>query len=83
LIPDFVIYTEPYSNKNFEFMFLEVKKKGKQTNVYESYIIKLGKELEIAVDKLVNEEVDSPEVAGILVEGLDMTTYKLDLKYNG
>ncbi|KAI7853854.1 hypothetical protein BDC45DRAFT_441612 [Circinella umbellata] len=83
LIPDFVAYTEPYSDMNFDFMFLEVRKKGKQANVYKSDIIKLGKELKIAVDKLVSEGVNNPEVVGINVEGLEMTTYKLDLEHNG
>ena len=64
-------------------MSLEVKKKGKQAHVYESDIIKLGKELKIAVDKLVNGGVDGAEVIGILVEGLKVMTYKMDLKYDG
>ncbi|KAG2226918.1 hypothetical protein INT45_010197 [Circinella minor] len=64
-------------------MFLEVKKQGKQANIYESDLVKLGKEMKIGVEKLVNEGVEEPEVVGIVVEGVEMTTYKLDLKYDG
>ncbi|KAI7853845.1 hypothetical protein BDC45DRAFT_585988 [Circinella umbellata] len=83
LIPDFVIYTEPYSSKNFEFMFLEVKKQGKQANMYASDLVKLSKEMKIGVEKLVKEGVEEPEEVGIVVEGIEVTIYKLDLKHDG
>ncbi|KAG2226941.1 hypothetical protein INT45_010220 [Circinella minor] len=116
LIPDFGMYTEPYSSKNVEFMFLEGKKQGKQANIYESdlvklkwigsnpspltswiseslhilarfrvyierNIVKLGKEINITVVKLVNERANDPEVVDVIVKDMEMTTYHLDLKY--
>ena len=64
-------------------MFLEVKKQGKQANMYASDLVKLGKEMKIGVEKLVKEGVEEPEEVGIVVEGIEVTIYKLDLKHDG
>jgi hypothetical protein len=47
-----------------------VKRKGNyRNNTYEDDVVKLGKEMQIALNKLVKMKVKSPEIVGILVEG--------------
>ncbi|KAG0176082.1 hypothetical protein DFQ29_006602 [Apophysomyces sp. BC1021] len=84
MIPDFVLFVDPLSTLNFELLFVEVKRKGNFANGHlESDIVKLGKEMQIAVSKLVLKKVECPEVVGLLIEeGNTATAYKMDLQYN-
>ncbi|KAG2226897.1 hypothetical protein INT45_010176 [Circinella minor] len=77
LIPDFVVSSTKSKVQVPGF------KDTKVPHNLHSDLVKLGKEMKIGVEKLVNEGVEEPEVVGIVVEGVEMTTYKLDLKYDG
>ncbi|KAF7723503.1 hypothetical protein EC973_001878 [Apophysomyces ossiformis] len=68
LVPDFVIYADPRSNMKHELLFMESS---------------FGKEMQIALNKLVLEGVSSPEVVGLLVEGVHVCMYKMNLPYDG
>lgn len=70
MIPDFVAYVDPMSTINFELFVIEVKKHGNYGNEnLEKNLIKLGKEMQLALDKLVLYKVENLEVVGLLVEG--------------
>lgn len=70
MIPDFVVYVDPISTIKFELFIIEVKKHGNYGNGnLEKDLIKLGKEMQLALDKLVLYKVENPEVVGLLVEG--------------
>ncbi|GAA5802401.1 hypothetical protein HPULCUR_007866 [Helicostylum pulchrum] len=49
----------------------------------ENDMVKLGKEMKLAVDKLITYKVDSPEITGLLIRGLNVTVMKMNLQYNG
>ncbi|KAG1459297.1 hypothetical protein G6F46_005517 [Rhizopus delemar] len=84
MIPDFVVYVDPISTIKFELFIIEVKKHGNYGNGnLEKDLIKLGKEMQLALDKLVLYKVENPEVVGLLVEGIKVTAFKMDLAYNG
>ncbi|KAG1048970.1 hypothetical protein G6F43_008679 [Rhizopus delemar] len=73
-----------HSNINDELFFIEVKRPGKYNNGHlESNLVKLDKEMQIALNKSILRKVASPEVVGLLIEGYTATTYKMDLKFNG
>lgn len=70
MTPDFVVYVDPISTIKFELFIIEVKKHGNYGNGnLEKDLIKLGKEMQLALDKLVLYKVENPEVVGLLVEG--------------
>jgi hypothetical protein len=70
MIPDFVLLVEPSSAITYELLFLEVKRKGNfQNNHLENDLIKLGKEMHTALNKLILNKVHNPEVIGLWVEG--------------
>ena len=70
MIPNLVLFVEPHSATNYELFFVEVKRKGNyQNNYLENDLIKLGKEMHTALNKLVKKKVKNPEVVGLLVEG--------------
>lgn len=70
MLPDLVLYADPISKVNYELFFVEVKRKGNFANGHlESDTVKLGKEMQIAVNKLILRKVKCPEVVGLLVEG--------------
>ncbi|KAG1046714.1 hypothetical protein G6F43_010812 [Rhizopus delemar] len=84
MIPDFVLWVEPHANRNFEVFFVEVKKQGNFANGHlESDLVKLGKEMQLGLNKLLKRKVENPEVVGLLLEGGQATAYKMDLLYNG
>lgn len=70
MIPDFVLWVEPHANRNFEVFFVEVKKQGNFANGHlESDLVKLGKEMQLGLNKLLKRKVENPEVVGLLLEG--------------
>lgn len=70
MIPDLALYADPLSTINFELFVVEVKKQGNYSNGnLEKDLIKLGKEMKLALDKLLQYKVKNPEVPGLLVEG--------------
>jgi hypothetical protein len=71
MIPDFVMFVEPLSSIIFELFFVEVKRKGNKSNGNsESDLVKLRKEMQIALNKLIFQGVKNPQVVGIHVEGI-------------
>ncbi|KAI9364655.1 hypothetical protein BD770DRAFT_151365 [Pilaira anomala] len=84
MIPDLALYVVSLSTMNFELFVVEVKKQGNYINGnLEKDLIKLGKEMKLALDKLLQYKVKNPEVPRLLVEGIKITAYKMDLAYNG
>lgn len=70
MIPDLVVYVDPLSTINFELFIIELKKHGNCSNGnFEKDLVKLGKEMQLAIDKLIIYKVENPEVVGLLVEG--------------
>lgn len=68
MIPDFVIFIEPHSAMNYELFFVEVKIKGNyQNNYLENDLIKLGKEMHVALNKLIMSKVKYSEVVGLII----------------
>lgn len=54
MMPDFVLFIELSSAINYEVFFMEVKRKGNlSNNTLENDMIKLSKEMHIALNKLV------------------------------
>jgi hypothetical protein len=47
----------------------------------ESDLVKIGKEMAWMLNALIREGVEQPVVCGILLRGLNMTTFKMDLSY--
>lgn len=68
-MPDSVAYVCAISTTKHEFFFMEVKTTDQACNKFQRDLIKLGKAMQIALDKLILIGVDSPEVVGLLVEG--------------
>ncbi|KAG1527497.1 hypothetical protein G6F47_012291 [Rhizopus delemar] len=76
VLPDFVMFVEPLSAIMFELLFVEVKRRGNKSNGNsESDLVKLGKEMQIALNKLMFQGVVDPEVVAYLL--------KMDLRFNG
>lgn len=70
MMPHFVLFVDPSSKRSFELMFVEVKRKGSNSNGHhESEVVKIGKEMQVAINKLIFQKVENPEVVGLLVEG--------------
>ncbi|KAG0182405.1 hypothetical protein DFQ28_005997 [Apophysomyces sp. BC1034] len=84
MIPDFVLFSDAVSTIDYEFFIAEIKRKGNNSNGgLECDLVKLGKELQLALNKLVGYGVDDPEVYGLLVEDDTATVLKLDIQYDG
>ncbi|KAI9339737.1 hypothetical protein BD770DRAFT_422365 [Pilaira anomala] len=67
MIPDLALFIEPNSGPQYELFFVEVKRKGNyQNNHLEDDLVKLGKEMHTALNKLVKKKVINPEVVGLL-----------------
>ncbi|KAG0784873.1 hypothetical protein G6F16_008545 [Rhizopus arrhizus] len=74
----------PSGHPNNQTMLSDLVLKGDFANGHlESDTVKLGKEMQIAINKLILRKVKCPEVVGLLVEGCVATAYKMDLKFNG
>lgn len=70
MIPDLTPFVEINSTTNYELFFVKVKRKGKyQNNHLANDLVKLGKEMHTALNKLVKKRVRNPEVVGLLIEG--------------
>ncbi|KAI8637871.1 hypothetical protein BD408DRAFT_477957 [Parasitella parasitica] len=84
MMPNYVLFVEPYSSITFELCFVEVKRKGNHyKGNYESDLVKMGKEMQISINKLILQKVTNPEVVGLLIkEDHVATAFKIDLKYN-
>ncbi|CAO3682352.1 unnamed protein product [Rhizopus stolonifer] len=84
MVPDFVLYVDPISTMNFELFLVEVKRLGNYSNgSFEKDLVKLGKEMQIALNKLVLHKVNNPVVVGLLIEGTKAVVFRMDLAYNG
>lgn len=77
--PDYVLFIG--ASTNFELLFVEVKRTGTWFNSTGD-LVKLGKEMQVALDKLVIKRVNNPTVVGMVVEGkinnqIKVSTYLL------
>lgn len=55
---------------NFKLFIVEVKKPGNFSNSrLETDLVKLGKEMQVVLDKLIKKKVESPEVVALLIGG--------------
>lgn len=69
MIPDLVIYVELHGSK-YELFVLEAKKPWNYNNGnIENDLLKLGKELQVALNKLIVFGVHNPVVPGLHIEG--------------
>lgn len=60
---------DPISVTKFELFVVEVKKLGNFSNGHlETDFVKLGKEMQLALDKLIEKKVENLEVVALLVE---------------
>ncbi|KAI8381205.1 uncharacterized protein BYT42DRAFT_613006 [Radiomyces spectabilis] len=82
LKPDYVMYTEA-GVTNFELLFIEIKNWPSKGIKEETDTIKLGKEMKLGIDKLVDEGVEDPMTVGMIVEGCHAKTYYMDLRFDG
>ncbi|KAL9550585.1 hypothetical protein MBANPS3_004666 [Mucor bainieri] len=83
MIPDLAIYVTLHK-VNYELLLLETKKPGNCSNgSLEKDLVKLGKEMQTAIDKLIMVGVENARVAGVHIEGMKATVYTRDLKFNG
>ncbi|KAG1502420.1 hypothetical protein G6F46_002929 [Rhizopus delemar] len=74
--PDLTHFINPLLSTNHELLFVEVKRKENYANRnLENDLIKLGKEMQIALDKLVMLKIKEPKVVGILVEVSASSTF--------
>ncbi|CAO3651166.1 unnamed protein product [Cunninghamella echinulata] len=84
LMADYTIFYQSNLNKNFDLFVVEVKPIGKSCgSQVQSDLVKLGKEMKRMVDFLVAEDIDQITVCGMLVKGIECSTYKMDLEYDG
>ncbi|KAG0183702.1 hypothetical protein DFQ28_001216, partial [Apophysomyces sp. BC1034] len=83
LQPDYVAYIDPISTMNFELLTMEVKRSDKQTNKFEPDLVRLGKQLQTMLDKLIYAKVKEPVVAGLLIVGYEAIAYRMDLRHSG
>ncbi|RCH88876.1 hypothetical protein CU097_002686, partial [Rhizopus azygosporus] len=61
----------PSSVVNFKLFIVEVKKPGNFSNSrLETDLVKLGKEMQVVLDKLIKKKVESPEVVALLIGGI-------------
>lgn len=81
--PDFVVFLQ-HSKENYDIGVSEVKPafNSNSSNNGESNKVKIGKEMAWILNSLVREGVEEPVVCGILVKGLTMTTFKMDLSHH-
>ncbi|GAA5805647.1 hypothetical protein HPULCUR_011170 [Helicostylum pulchrum] len=78
MIPDLVLFLEPYSAMNNELFLVEVKRKGNyQNNHLEDDLVKLGKEMHTALNKLILKKVKHPEVVGLKVGDESEARYQM------
>ena len=71
-----------HSQEIYDFLISEVKLPSNTNgNAVESDTIKVGKQMALMLNKLIRQDVSYPVVGGILLEGLKMITFKMDLKY--
>lgn len=69
IMPDFVLYTES-DTAIYELLFVEVKRRANNlNNDFESDLVKLGKEMQIALNKLIRKRVRNPRIIGLHVVG--------------
>ncbi|KAI9476089.1 MAG: hypothetical protein EXX96DRAFT_287681 [Benjaminiella poitrasii] len=70
MIPDFTLYLDPLTVTNFELFVVEVKNPGNISDGHlETDFVKLGKKMQLTLDKLLEKKVKNPEIVALLVEG--------------
>ncbi|KAG1457945.1 hypothetical protein G6F56_006504 [Rhizopus delemar] len=84
MIPDFALYLDPLTVASFELFVIEVKKPGNFSNGHlELDLVNLSKEMQLALDKLIEKKVKNPEVVALLVEGVMEKMHQLQATIQG
>lgn len=67
----------------YDIAVSEVKtpSKANGSNTGESDLVKIGKEMVWMLNALIREGVEEPVVCGVLLKGLNMKTFKMNLQY--
>lgn len=81
--PDFVVFLQ-HSKDKYDIGVSKIKppSNSSSNNNGESDKVKLGKEMAWMLNTLIREGVEKPVVCGILIKGMTMTTYKMDLSHH-
>lgn len=70
MIPDLAVYIDAVANIKFELFVIEVKKQDNRSNEsLKKDSVKLGKEMKMALDKLIFYNVESRILIGLHFEG--------------
>ncbi|KAI8890581.1 hypothetical protein K501DRAFT_168684 [Backusella circina FSU 941] len=80
--PDFVVFVQ-HSKDRYDIGVSEIKSPSNSNcnNNGVSDTVKIGKEMAWMLNTLIREGVEQPVVCGILLRGLIMTTFKMNLLY--
>jgi hypothetical protein len=83
-LSDYVGSYQAPTGQTYDVLTVEIKppKKSSESQL-ESDLVKVGKEMKDMIDVLVDLGVETPTVAGALLEGFSMTTYTMQLVYEG
>ncbi|KAG0162808.1 hypothetical protein DFQ30_001248, partial [Apophysomyces sp. BC1015] len=79
LKPDWTLYVKPWHTK-IDLATCEVKPPGKPGSSDLSDFVKLGVELRTMLNALIGVGIEDANVFGILVEGLTVSTFAMDMK---
>ncbi|ORY96523.1 hypothetical protein BCR43DRAFT_440132 [Syncephalastrum racemosum] len=83
-LPDFALYNSDISSEvRFELMTIEVKAMKPSDNKYESDLVRLGKQLQVMIDKQALFGVADPMAVEVLVRGVWSKFYKMKLDGKG
>ncbi|KAI9302392.1 hypothetical protein BJ944DRAFT_257157 [Cunninghamella echinulata] len=74
--PDFIVSC--FTNR-YKILVGEIKAPNSSSTI-ESDLIKLGKQMKILYNQLVDKHIPDPIACGILIKGFNLSTYMLDLK---
>ncbi|KAG0179965.1 hypothetical protein DFQ29_001442, partial [Apophysomyces sp. BC1021] len=80
--PDYVAYVQKWRNR-YDVLVAEFKPINRRNNRPPSDLVKLGQQMKIMINSIVKADISSPVVCGILVEGYQCSTYKMDLPFPG
>ncbi|KAI9362341.1 hypothetical protein BD770DRAFT_240869 [Pilaira anomala] len=82
--PDLLIMLNLPNKKQVDFFTCEVKKPfGNLSNQLESDYVKIHKEMKLLIDTQIDLGVQHPIAYSLLVEGYDLTLFKMELEYDG
>jgi hypothetical protein len=78
LLSDYVGSYQAPTGHAYDVLTVEIKPPKKSSD-----LVKVGKEMKVMIDDLVDLGIETPTVAGALLEGFTMTTYTMQLVCEG